>query len=116
MYVFAQHGVVLPHYSGAQFQLGMHVDRSQLIPGDVVFFGSPIHHVGLYIGGGYFLEAPHTGDYVKVSLLANRSDFAGARRYPWLPRVGKPAGLDQLSSSVDHNHGVPIQGIYSSVR
>lgn len=87
-YVFAQHGVSLPHYSGAQFLLGEKIVPADLEPGDVVFFGSPVHHVGIYVGGGYFIHAPRTGDYVKLSLLAERSDYAGARRYDWKPRTG----------------------------
>jgi cell wall-associated NlpC family hydrolase len=90
LYVYKQHGVNLPHYSGSQFLLGTKVAVADLQPGDVVFFGSPIHHVGMYIGGGYFLHAPRTGDFVKISKLAERSDFAGARRYPWQYRVGPP--------------------------
>ncbi len=90
LYVYKQHGVTLPHYSGSQFLLGEKVAAADLQPGDVVFFGSPIHHVGMYIGGGYFLHAPRTGDFVKISKLADRSDFAGARRYPWQYRVGSP--------------------------
>jgi cell wall-associated NlpC family hydrolase len=88
MYVMAQHGVDLPHYSGSQFLLGEKVQPGDLEPGDAVFFGSPIHHVGLYIGAGYFLHAPRTGDFVKVTSLLERSDYAGARRYPWQPRIG----------------------------
>ncbi len=90
LYVFRQHGVELPHYSGAQFQLGDKVAPAALQPADVVFFGSPIHHVGIYIGGGYYIHAPRTGDFVKISKLADRSDYAGARRYAWQPRVGAP--------------------------
>jgi peptidoglycan hydrolase CwlO-like protein len=90
LYVYKQHGVSLPHYSGAQFQLGEKVSAAALQPGDVVFFGSPIHHVGMYIGGGYFVHAPRTGDFVKISRLADRRDFAGARRYAWTPRTGAP--------------------------
>jgi cell wall-associated NlpC family hydrolase len=97
LYVFAQHGVTLPHYSGSQFLLGQKVTYAALAPGDVVFFGSPIHHVGMYIGGGYFLHAPRTGDFVKISKLADRNDFAGARRYPWEYRVGPP--LNAVSST-----------------
>lgn len=96
LYVFRQHGVELPHYSGAQFQLGVKVEPWDLQANDVVFFGSPVHHVGLYLGGGYYLHAPKTGDFVKVSRLADRNDFAGARRYGWTPRVAPIAGLDQL--------------------
>jgi peptidoglycan DL-endopeptidase CwlO len=92
MYVFRQHGVNLPHYSGSQFQMGTHIPLSAIQPNDVVFFGNPVHHVGLYLGGGYFLEAPHTGAFVQISKLANRSDIAGVRRYPWVPRVGAPKG------------------------
>ncbi len=112
LYVFAQHGVILPHYSGSQFLLGEKIDPSVIQPNDVVFFGSPVHHVGIYVGGGYFIEAPHTGDFVKISPLADRSDLAGVRRYAWQPRIGPPAGLNQISPSVDHSHGV--QGIYRS--
>ena len=90
LYVFAQHDVELPHYSGSQFQLGTKVAASDLIAGDVVFFGSPIHHVGIYLGGGYYIHAPRTGDFVKISKLADRSDYAGARRYAWSFRTGSP--------------------------
>lgn len=88
LYVFAQHGVPLPHYSGAQFNIGQAVPVSQLQPGDVVFFGSPIHHVGIYIGGGYFIHAPTFGDVVKVSRLSGMRNYAGAQRYAWVPRTG----------------------------
>ncbi len=99
LYVYRQHGVNLPHYSGAQFLLGEKVAPADLQPGDVVFFGNPIHHVGMYIGGGYFIHAPRTGDFVKISKLADRSDYAGARRYPWVYRVGPPDG--GVSSTAD---------------
>ncbi len=94
LYVFRQHGVELPHYSGSQFLLGEKVAPAALQPGDVVFFGSPIHHVGIYIGGGYFIHAPRTGDFVKISPLADRKDYAGARRYNWVPRTSPPEGID----------------------
>jgi cell wall-associated NlpC family hydrolase len=50
-----------------------------LAPGDLVFFGSPIHHVGMYLGGGMMIQAPHTGDVVKISPVY-RDDYAGAAR------------------------------------
>ncbi len=93
LYVFAQHGVTLPHYSGSQFQLGMPVAPQDLQPNDVVFFGNPVHHVGIYLGNDYFIHAPRTGDFVKVSRLSDRSDFAGARRYPWVLRIGPIWGV-----------------------
>jgi len=111
MYAFAQHGVLLPHYSRAQFQLGEPIDVASLQPGDVVFFGAPVHHVGMYLGGGYYLHAPKTGDFVKISLLADRSDFAGARRYAWQPRLQPIAGLDLIPGNTDHSHGVSLSSL-----
>ena len=92
LYVFAQHGVLLPHYSGSQFIMGEKIDPAAIQANDVVFFGNPVHHVGIYAGGGYFIEAPHTGDFVKISKLAGRSDVAGIRRYPWSVRTAPPLG------------------------
>lgn len=86
LYVFRQHGVVVPHYSGWQFKMGTPVEKEELKPGDLVFFGSPIHHVGIYIGGRYMIHAPQTGDIVKISDFTGRKDYAGARRFPLLPR------------------------------
>lgn len=92
MYVFKQHGVTLPHYSRAQFALGEKVAPSALQPGDVVFFGSPVYHVGIYVGSGYFLHAPRTGDFVKLSKLTDHTDYAGARRYAWSYRTAPILG------------------------
>lgn len=100
LYVFRQHGVSLPHYSGSQFLLGEKVAPAALLPGDVVFFGSPIHHVGIYVGGGYYIHAPRTGDFVKISKLADRSDYAGARRYDWKLRTAAPTGARVTPASV----------------
>ncbi|MBE0475567.1 MAG: C40 family peptidase [Coriobacteriia bacterium] len=108
LYVFRQHGVTLPHYSGSQFALGTPVLPTDLHANDVVFFGNPIHHVGLYIGGGYFLHAPRTGDFVKVSRLAERLDYAGARRYAWQPRLGAPIGISQIPANANHTTGVQL--------
>jgi cell wall-associated NlpC family hydrolase len=52
---------------------------SQLAPGDLVFYGSPIHHVGMFVGNGTMIEAPHTGAFVRYSSIY-RSDFVGASR------------------------------------
>ena len=81
MYVFAQIGISLPHSSYAQFNMGTPVSMSQLEPGDLVFFAGA-SHVGIYIGGGQFIHAPHTGDVVKISSLTGwyASEFAGGRR------------------------------------
>ena len=79
MFVYRQVGVSLPHSSRAQIGSGERVSRGDLQPGDLVFFGSPIHHVGMYVGGGMYIHAPHTGDVVKISPLS-RGDYAGASR------------------------------------
>jgi cell wall-associated NlpC family hydrolase len=79
MWVWAKAGVSLPHSAAAQYSSGPHVSRSDLQPGDLAFFGSPIHHVGIYIGNGQMISAPHTGDVVKVQ-DAFRSDYVGAVR------------------------------------
>lgn len=79
MFVYRQVGVRLPHSSRAQIHVGERVSRSNLAPGDLVFFGSPIHHVGMYVGGGMYIHAPRTGDVVKISSM-NRSGYAGASR------------------------------------
>lgn len=92
LYVFEQHGVVLLHYSGYQILEGEKIPVSQIQPNDVVFFGSPVHHVGIYVGGGYFIHAPKRNDFVKISTLADRSDIAGVRRYPWVTRTAPIKG------------------------
>jgi len=81
MYVFAQIGVSLPHNAAAQYGYGMPVSRDQLQAGDLVFFNG-LGHVGIYIGGGQFIHAPHTGDVVKISSLTGwySSTYVGARR------------------------------------
>ena len=79
-YVLAKCGVGVPHSAELQSMMGTAVPRAQLAPGDLVFFGSPVHHVGIYVGGGQYLHAPQTGDVVKISPFT-RSDFVGARRF-----------------------------------
>lgn len=79
MWAYEQVGINLPHYGGDQWNAGIHVSRDQLEPGDLVFFYSDIHHMGMYIGNGKFVHAPHTGDRVRVADLSTRP-FAGAVR------------------------------------
>lgn len=68
-YCFGKFGVNLPRVSEDQQNAGIKVPLSQIKAGDMVFFGYPAHHVGLYIGNGQYLHAPHTGDVVKISQL-----------------------------------------------
>jgi cell wall-associated NlpC family hydrolase len=79
MWVWGRAGVSLPHSSRAQYGYGRHVSRGELLPGDLVFYGSPIHHVGIYVGGGRYIAAPHTGAQVGFRDV-NRGDWAGATR------------------------------------
>jgi cell wall-associated NlpC family hydrolase len=78
-YVWAKAGVYLDHYTGSQWNEGRHVSQSELQPGDLVFFGSDLHHVGIYVGNGNMIEAPHSGAYVRVAPY-DRPDYAGAVR------------------------------------
>jgi cell wall-associated NlpC family hydrolase len=83
MYVYAQVGVSLPHNAAMQYNtVGTYVPRDQLAPGDLVFFDG-LGHMGIYIGGGQFIHAPHTGDVVKISSLSDSwyaSTYVGAKR------------------------------------
>ena len=81
MYVYAQVGVSLPHSSYAQYGAGSPVSRGDLQAGDLVFFNG-LGHVGIYVGGGSFIHAPHTGDVVKISSMTGwyASTYVGARR------------------------------------
>jgi cell wall-associated NlpC family hydrolase len=81
-YSYAKVGVSLPHSSYALYGVGVPVSKDQLQAGDLVFFDG-LGHVGIYIGGGQFVHAPHTGDVVKVSSLGDSwyaSSYIGARR------------------------------------
>jgi cell wall-associated NlpC family hydrolase len=80
MYVYGQLGISLPHFAAAQYGYGTPVSRDQLQPGDLVFFDG-LDHVGIYIGGGQMVHAPHTGDVVKISPLTDfGTGYVGARR------------------------------------
>jgi cell wall-associated NlpC family hydrolase len=81
MYAFSQIGVSLPHSSYAQYGMGSPVARSDLQPGDLVFFDG-LGHEGIYVGGNSFIHAPHTGDVVKISSISGwyASTYVGARR------------------------------------
>ena len=81
-YVYGQLGVYLDHYTGSQWNAGPHVAYSAMQPGDLIFFYAGHDHVGIYMGGGLFIHAPHTGDVVKISSLAGyyADNFAGAVR------------------------------------
>ncbi len=66
-YAWGQAGVYLPHQSGAQYGSIPHITQSEVQPGDLIFYKSPIGHVAMYIGGGSLIHAPRSGDVVKVA-------------------------------------------------
>jgi cell wall-associated NlpC family hydrolase len=96
MYVYGLLGIHLTHFTGSQIYEGRPVPPDQLMPGDLVFFhpdanGVP-HHEGMYIGNGQFIQAPHTGDVVKISSLyetAYALSYVGAVR-PYVAASSSP--------------------------
>ncbi|AGZ42304.1 C40 family peptidase [Actinoplanes friuliensis] len=73
-------GVHLEHFTGDQIGAGRAVSRSELQPGDLIFYGSPVHHVGLYVGGNTMVHAPHTGDHVRMASIDRSGAITGMRR------------------------------------
>ena len=76
-------GVSLPHSSAAQSRLGKKVSLNALKPGDLLFYGRPVSHVGIYLGGGKMVHAPRSGSRVKVAASGSlgRKPLVGARRF-----------------------------------
>jgi len=81
MYVYAQLGVELPHNAAAQYSVLPHVPLSDLEPGDLVFFNG-LGHVGIYVGNGTMIHAPHTGTVVQFGSISDEGSIAGAARVP----------------------------------
>ncbi|MER7465809.1 bifunctional lytic transglycosylase/C40 family peptidase [Streptomyces sp. NPDC097981] len=78
-------GIELPRVANDQYNAGPHPPRGELLPGDLVFFSDDltnsraIHHVGLYVGGGYMIDAPYTGAVVRFDKI-DTPDYFGATR------------------------------------
>ena len=111
MYVYAQLGVSLPHYTVAQYSYpnSVYVPRSELQPGDLVFFAG-LGHVGIYIGNDQFIHAPHTGTVVSIdSMTAGTRPSTTARSASWarpLARVklfdlGREVILDHAAAQLE---------------
>ena len=80
-FVYGHFGIVLPHSSFADLGLGRRVSRGWLKPGDIVFFAGA-SHVGIYAGGGRFIDAPHTSAVVRISTMHEYgSSYFGSRRF-----------------------------------
>jgi cell wall-associated NlpC family hydrolase len=79
VWAYAQLGISLPHYTGDIWNLGVHIPRDQLQPGDLVFFFPNVEHMGIYVGNGEFLDAPATGQKVQIQAML-WADYDGAVR------------------------------------
>lgn len=83
LYAYAKAGIRLPRTAADQYTASQSVSREEMQPGDLVFFGSSpavIHHVGMYVGGGYMIEAPRPGTSVRYSPIDSIPDFYAAAR------------------------------------
>ena len=84
MRALQQAGISLPHSASAQTSYGKYVPLNQIRPGDLVFFGQPITHVGIYFGGGKMIDAPHSGARVRIEAFTSwfgGEKFVAARRF-----------------------------------
>jgi hypothetical protein len=105
-WAYGQNGIGLPRTTYNQINIGASVDIGNLQPGDLVFFDTEPQnagpdHVGIYIGGGKFIHAPHTGDVVKISSLADpyyQNRFFAGRRIPGVTGAG-PADTAALTTA-----------------
>jgi cell wall-associated NlpC family hydrolase len=79
-FVYGHFGIRLPHSSYADLSHGRRISRGSLRPGDLVFFYGA-GHVGIYVGRGRFLDAPHSGARVRISTMGQYSGYYGARRF-----------------------------------
>ncbi|GGN25307.1 transglycosylase [Streptomyces fuscichromogenes] len=82
---YASVGITLPRVANDQYNAGPHPSRKELLPGDLVFFSTDlsnsraIHHVGIYVGGGYMIDAPYTGAVIRFDPI-DSADYFGATR------------------------------------
>jgi cell wall-associated NlpC family hydrolase len=79
-FVYRRFGIRLPHSSWGDLSYGRRISRRSLRPGDLVFFYGA-GHVGIYVGHGRFIDAPHTGARVRISTMGAYSGYYGARRF-----------------------------------
>lgn len=101
-YAYAHFGIELPHSTYGQWTAGRHIPRSQLRPGDLVFFG--MGHVGLWLGHGRLIHAPYTGQVVSVARLA-QSWYAAS--YSGAVRVAGGQRHSAVRPARPHAHQIP---------
>lgn len=101
---FRSVGVELPRVANDQYNAGPHPSRDQLLPGDLVFFSTDlhdsraIHHVGIYVGGGYMIDAPHTGATIRYDKI-DTPDYFGATRVTQDGAASLPTDLPSGASA-----------------
>jgi cell wall-associated NlpC family hydrolase len=115
-YVYAKLGIPLAHSTYAQWDAGTHIPRGELEPGDLVFFYG-VGHVGIYIGGGRFIHAPHTGTVVSVDRLSGSwygAEYDGAVRLPGTAKATMNPWRSRLTHRRHSEHvlsgGLPTNG------
>ena len=112
-WLYGQQGIQIPRVTYTQVRAGVGVAKKDLRPGDILFFEPGKNgpgHEGLYIGGGKFIEAPHTGASVRVSSLASRTDYVTARR---ILNAGNPslgAAVNAVSTTPSQTLTAPDTG------
>jgi cell wall-associated NlpC family hydrolase len=83
MWAYAQVGISLPHFSGAQYDVTIHIPLADIQPGDILFYGpGGTEHEAMYVGGGMMVEAPYTGASVHITPVRTGPGFAGVGRVP----------------------------------
>jgi len=81
MVAWGKAGVLMPHSAQDQYDMTQRVPLSELLPGDLVFFGTPtdVYHVGMYVGGGDMVDAPETGQDVSIQTIYELNLLGGGR-------------------------------------
>jgi cell wall-associated NlpC family hydrolase len=124
--VFADEGVALPRTAAEQSQMGTNVPSlSQALPGDLVFYGSPAEHVGIYIGNGQIINAPHSGQSVSITGVGTPTDIqrisppalsqnalglspgSSLTESQVAAEVGVPAALEPIFAQATQRYGLP---------
>ena len=96
-YVYGLYGVYIPHFAAYQQVMGIEVPISAAQPGDLVFFGNPAYHVAIYMGDGMIVEAPRTGDVVRITPLSQKKNLSNIRRLV-LPVAPKATALQPAAT------------------
>jgi cell wall-associated NlpC family hydrolase len=119
-YIFGKAGIKLPRTAAEQQKFATPVTKP--VPGDLVFFGAPAHHVGLYLGGGRMLAAPHTGANVRVQSVGAAAQLVGnvttpiANVFDWSGLLDKLADDGRILMFVAGGAGLVLTGLWVTVK